>query len=65
MGGNPIGDNGIAMMIECLQYNETLTKLFVYECGLSVKGTMRYVRASPWASINTFLPHVCKYDFVL
>ncbi|XP_065887341.1 NACHT, LRR and PYD domains-containing protein 3-like isoform X2 [Dysidea avara] len=38
MGGNPIGDDGLSLVIDCLQHNKTLTKLYVYECGLSAKG---------------------------
>ena len=38
VGGNKIGDNGILMMSEGLQHNNSLTKLTVSSCGLSVKG---------------------------
>ena len=39
MGSNPIGDDGVSSVANGLQYNKTLTKLKVHECGLSVKGT--------------------------
>jgi len=39
IGGNPISDDGISLMIEGLQCNKTLTKLDMIKCGLSAKGT--------------------------
>ena len=38
VGQNEIGDDGISMISEELQHNNSLTKLLVYGCGLSVKG---------------------------
>ena len=38
VGGNKIGDDGISMISEELQYNNSLTKLRVLNCGLSLKG---------------------------
>ena len=38
VGGNVIGDDGISMISEELQYNNSLTELSVVWCGLSVKG---------------------------
>ena len=38
VGGNEIGDDGISLISEELQHNESLTKLSVAECGLSAKG---------------------------
>ena len=35
---NDIGDEGMAVISEVLQYNTSLTKLRVVKCGLSVKG---------------------------
>ena len=35
---NDIGDDGISVIVEQLQYITTLSKLYVYRCGLSVKG---------------------------
>ena len=35
VGGNNIGDDGIAL---CLQHINTLTELIVWDCELSVKG---------------------------
>ena len=43
MGGNPIGDDGLSLVIDGLQHNKTLTKLYVYECRLSAKGTMHAI----------------------
>ena len=47
MGGNDIGDEGMAMISEALKYNKSLTTLWVASCGFSVKGTvvckMKYV----------------------
>jgi len=40
MYGNDIGDDGMAVISEALQHNKSLTKLWVAECGLSVKGTV-------------------------
>ena len=39
-----IGDDGISVIVEQLQHNTTLTKLYVLRCGLSVKGTVMCVR---------------------
>ena len=40
MRSNSIGDDGMSSVADGLQYNKTLTKLNVHECGLSVKGTV-------------------------
>ena len=37
---NPIGDDGISMMIEELQQSSALSELIVSACGLSMKGIM-------------------------
>ena len=37
---NPIGDDGMSSVADGLQCNNTLTKLYVKECGFSVKGTV-------------------------
>ena len=42
MGANAIGDDGMLSVADGLQYNKTLTRLEVDECGLSVKGTVLY-----------------------
>ena len=39
---NPIGDDGMSSVADGLQYNNTLTKLDIQECGFSVKGTVVY-----------------------
>ena len=38
VGGNKTGDDGISMISEELQHNNSLTKLRVVRCGLSAKG---------------------------
>ena len=38
VGFNEFGDDGISMILEELQHNNSLTKLSVSYCGLSVKG---------------------------
>jgi len=40
MSHNDIGDDGIAVISETLQHNKSLTKLWIDQCGLSVKGTV-------------------------
>ena len=42
MRSNDIGDDGMSLVADALQYNRTLTKLNIRECGLSVKGTVVY-----------------------
>ena len=39
---NDIGDDGMAVISEALQYGKSLTKLYVSFCGLSVKGNKVY-----------------------
>ena len=36
--GNPIGDDGIKLIVEGVQHHNTLTKLDVYGCDFSVEG---------------------------
>ena len=38
MGLNHIGDDGMSSLADGIQYNETLTKLDIHKCGLSLKG---------------------------
>jgi len=40
LGNNPIGDDGIFVIMESLQTNSTLTELNMNSCGLSAKGTI-------------------------
>ena len=40
IGENNIGDDGIAVVSEALQHNKSVTILYIYQCGLSAKGTM-------------------------
>ena len=42
MGGNKISDDGMMLVADGLQCNNTLTILDVGVCGLSVKGTVVY-----------------------
>ena len=42
MWGNQIGDDGMSLVADGLQCNNTLTKLNVERCGFSVKGTVVY-----------------------
>ena len=42
MYDNPIHDDGVSAVADGLQYNNTLTKLYVQKCGFSVKGTVVY-----------------------
>ena len=41
VGGNNIGDKGMEVISEALQYNKSLNTLVVGRCGLSVKGSYR------------------------
>ena len=38
IGRNNIGDDGVKLIIEGLQYNNTLIKLYTYHCDISVIG---------------------------
>ena len=42
MGHNHIGDDGMSSVADGLRCDNTLTKLNVRDCGLSVKGTVVY-----------------------
>ena len=42
MNNNDIGDEGMAEISEVLQHNESLATLGMVQCGISVKGTVRY-----------------------
>ena len=40
IGGNvDINDDGVRQVTEGLQQNNTLTKLWLYKCGISVQGS--------------------------
>ena len=45
---NDIGDDGMSLVVDGLQYNNSLTKLNVQHCLLSVKGTVvaSYIKQS-------------------
>ena len=38
ISSNKIGDDGVRLITEGLQYNNTLTKLDAYRCGFSIEG---------------------------
>ena len=38
VGGNAIGNDGVRLISEGLLCNNTLTKLYVWRCGISVEG---------------------------
>ena len=40
VGSNPIGNDGISLIVDHLHGNTVLTELLVYHCGLSAKGTI-------------------------
>jgi len=40
IGGNPIGDIGISLLMKGLRQNTSLIELCVEKCELSVKGTI-------------------------
>ena len=42
MYGNKIGDNGMMLVVDRLQCNNTFTKLDVGSCGLSMKGAIMF-----------------------
>ena len=48
---NVIGDDGMSSVADGLQCNKTLTKLNVWQCGFSVKGTIyqELISATKWA----------------
>ena len=37
-GNNEIGNDGVKLITEGLQYNNTLIKLDAYSCGIAVEG---------------------------
>ena len=43
VSSNTINDDGISVIVEQLQHITTLTKLYVMECGLLVKGSYHSV----------------------
>ena len=42
MGWNDIGDDGMSLVADGLQHNNTLTMLTVTQCKFSVKGSYSY-----------------------
>ena len=42
MGSNDIGDDGMSSIANGLQYNKSLTKLNIQNCGLSAKGKIEF-----------------------
>ena len=49
VGRNPMGNDGISLIMQGLQDNQTLTALNIQDCGFSVKGTVYicYVQVTP------------------
>ena len=39
INNNDIGDDGIKVISEALQYNKSLTTLMIEKCGISAKGS--------------------------
>jgi len=56
IGGNEIGDDGVRHVTEGLQKNNTLTKLLLWGCEISVKG-----RLAPIMLLK--LPIICSRNF--
>ena len=42
MGYNDMGDDGMSLVADGLQHNNSLTKLIVSKCKFSVKGSYSY-----------------------
>ena len=40
VGYNPIGDDGVSVLIDHLYSNAAITELYVHICGFSAKGIM-------------------------
>ena len=40
VGRNPIGDDGVSLIVDHLHGSATLASLSAYNCGLSAKGTI-------------------------
>ncbi|XP_065888166.1 protein NLRC3-like isoform X2 [Dysidea avara] len=55
IGGNSIRDDGISVMVDGLQYNKTLTELYLHQCGISAKGA---------SCIGKFLEENCTLKFL-
>ena len=52
-GGNEIGDDGISMISEELQHNNSLTEFRVDQCGLSAKGQNQQIFILLWVMIKS------------
>ena len=39
IGNNHIGNDGVQQVTEALQQNNTLTNLWLHDCGISVRGS--------------------------
>ena len=55
MRWNDIGDNGVSSIADGLKHNSTLTKLDIRECGLSVKGIVKYIAIGVRNSYTWFI----------
>ena len=43
IAGNKIGDDGVRLITEGLQYNKTMIKLDASNCGFSVEGRQLFI----------------------
>ena len=62
VGYNSIGDDGISLVADGLQCNNTLTKLEVQECEFSVKGTVVFKTEFSHSSSLLVLVYLVKQD---
>jgi len=69
---NPIGNDGISLIVDHLHDNTTLTELRVHDCGLSAKGNLKcrcsvilYIKLSVCfvTLITQQIKHVSIWDF--
>ena len=56
IGWNMIGDDGISLISEELQQNNSLTKLIVWDCGLLVKGKELTMLSYYCLNVHTITP---------
>ena len=54
---NNIGDDGVSMIVEALQGNNTITEFMVDDCGISVKGIVHCL----YAIVLCMRAHTCHY----
>jgi len=51
ISGNPIGDDGVSLIIEQLKHNYSLAELNIETCNISAKGNHRGFVNATWYSI--------------